>query len=88
MVVTVFLSAQIAPDPADLLEQARDKTIERLPPIGYTCTATINRSYFVPDRPPSAAKSCEQIVRDWEKQARYKLKLDKTDRLRLQVINE
>jgi hypothetical protein len=29
LVATVFLSAQIAPNPADLLEQAHDKTVER-----------------------------------------------------------
>jgi hypothetical protein len=80
----MLLNGQSSPDPADLLEQARDKVIARLPPVGYACTATIDRSYFKRQNPPLTARSCEQITED-RKKRRTKLQLDKTDRLRLQV---
>jgi hypothetical protein len=81
----VLLNAQSSPDPADILEQARDKLIPKLPPVGYTCVATIDRSYFVRQHPPVTSRSCERISQD-RKNGRLKLQLDMTDRLRLQVI--
>ena len=81
----MLLNAQSSTDPADLLEQARDKLIVRLPPVGYACTATIERSYFSRQNPPVTPKSCEQISAD-RKKIRTKLKLDKTDRLRVKVV--
>jgi hypothetical protein len=53
--------------------------------VGYACTATIDRSYFNRQNPPVTAKSCEQISAD-RKKIRTKLKLDKTDRLRVKVV--
>ncbi len=80
----MLLNAQSSPNPADVLEQARDKVIARLPPIGYACIATIDRSYFRRQTPPVTPKSCEEISAD-RKKGREKLQLAKTDRLRLQV---
>ncbi len=77
-------NAQSLPDPADLLEQARDKVIGRVPPIGYACVATIDRSFFALETPPAIPNSCEQVSAD-RKKNRTKLQLDKTDRLRLQA---
>ncbi len=79
-----LMRAQSLPDPADLLEQLRDKVIARVPPIGYTCIATIDRSFRSLPAPPVIPKSCEQISAD-RKKKRTQLQLDKTDRLRLQV---
>jgi hypothetical protein len=81
----MLLNAQSSPNPADLLEQARDKVIARLPPLGYSCIATINRSYFRLQTPPDTPKSCEEISAD-RKKSRTELQLAKTDRLRLQVV--
>lgn len=80
----MFLNAQSSPDPVDLLEQARDKVIARVPPVGYACTATIDRGYFRRQAPQLIPQSCEQISAD-RKKIRNRLELQKTDRLRLQV---
>ncbi|MGC2660481.1 MAG: hypothetical protein WA324_21210 [Bryobacteraceae bacterium] len=57
----MLLNAQ-PPDAADVLEQVRDKVIARLPPTGYTCIATINRSYYRRQTMPVSQKSCDQIA--------------------------
>jgi hypothetical protein len=80
----MLLNAQSSPDPADLLEQARDKVIARLPPMGYACTATIDRSYFSRHAPQLLPQACEKISADRRK-SRNATKLEKTDRLRLKV---
>jgi hypothetical protein len=82
--VMMLLNAQSSSDPADVLEQVRDKVIARLPPLGYTCIATIDRSYFRRQTPPVTPRSCEQISADRKKGT--ELQLDKTDRLRLKVV--
>jgi hypothetical protein len=84
LVAIVLLCAQ-SQDPADVLEQARDKLIPRLPPTGYTCIATIDRRFFSPRRPPFISRSCEQISMD-RKKGRTKLQLDKTNRVRVNVV--
>ena len=80
----LLLNGQSSTDPADLLEQARDKLIARVPPLGYACTVTIDRSYFRRQAPQLIPQSCEKISAD-RKKIRNKLKPEKTDRLRLKV---
>jgi hypothetical protein len=75
---TMLLRAQPASNPIDLLEQARDKAIGRLPPIGCACTISVDRKYFRREKPPTFPKSCEEIFLDRKKTP--KLELDKTDR--------
>lgn len=82
--IMLLLSAQSSTDPADLLEQARDKLIARVPPLGYACTATIDRSYFRRQAPQLIPQACEQMSAD-RKKTQNELELQKTDRLRLQV---
>ncbi len=82
--VMMLLNAQSPSDPADVLEQMRDKVIPRLPPLGYACIATIDRSYFRRHLPLATPRSCEQISADRKKGT--KLQLEKTDRLRLKVV--
>ncbi|MGA7413062.1 MAG: hypothetical protein WBW33_21475 [Bryobacteraceae bacterium] len=82
--VMMLLNAQSSPDPVDVLEQMRDRVIARLPPLGYACIATIDRSYFRRHLPPLTPSSCERISADRKKGDR--LQLDKTDRLRLKVV--
>jgi hypothetical protein len=86
-IAAVTLSyAQSSEDPVDVLEQVRDKLIARLPrEPRYSCVATIDRSYFSRKNPPLNPLSCERIYLD-RKAGRNKLQLDKTDRLRLQVV--
>ncbi|MGD1093239.1 MAG: hypothetical protein ABSB35_14765 [Bryobacteraceae bacterium] len=85
IIAIALMNAQPSQDPADLLEQMRDKVVARLPTAGYACVATINRSYFSRPRPPVTQRSCEQIAGD-RKRNRDKVQLDKTDRLRLKVV--
>src|SRR5271167_389519 len=84
VVSMMLLNAQASTDPAELLEQARDKLVARLPPVGYACVATIDRSYFSRQNPTAGPTSCEKISAD-RRNRRGKLRLDKTDRLRLEV---
>jgi hypothetical protein len=82
----MLLNAQAPPDPADLLEQARDKVIARLPPVGYACLATINRSYYRRSMMPVTQQSCDAISAERKRKTRSKLSLYETDRLRLRVF--
>jgi hypothetical protein len=84
LVVVALLNAQSEQDPADILEQARDKLITRLPQPGFGCVATIDRSYYRRAKPPVTPRSCEQLSMD-RKSGRYQLQLNKTDRLRLEM---
>jgi hypothetical protein len=80
----LFMLSQSSPDPAALLEQLRDKVIARLPPLGYACVATMDRSFLSSSAPSIAPKSCEQISMD-RRNMRIRFQLEKTDRLRLQA---
>src|SRR5580704_18437592 len=84
VVAIALLNAQSAQDPADVLAEARDKLMPRLPRPGYGCVVTIDRSYFSRQRPPVTPRSCEQTLVD-RRTGRAKLQLDKTDRLRVEV---
>ncbi len=71
-------------DASETLEKARDKVLAAASHLPrYICVETIERSYFSRDHPPSH-ESCEQIGID-RKKAKYKLRLDATDRLRVMV---
>ncbi len=75
---------QSSPDPVALLEQVRDRVIAHVPPVGYSCVATLDRSFLSPSAPSITPKSCEQISMDIRKN-RIRFQLEKTDRLRLQL---
>jgi hypothetical protein len=91
------LCAQPVQDPADTLEQARDKLLDAVPSLPkYVCVETIDRSYFSPeDRPephkvgdpPFSRPSCEQLkpLSADKRRGRSNLRLDHTDRLRVAV---
>jgi hypothetical protein len=69
-------------DPSVVLARARDQVLalsDRLP--RYTCIQTVNRSYFSGNK----KASCDRIAGD-KKLGRGKLKLEATDRLRLDVL--
>jgi hypothetical protein len=77
--------AQAPPNPEEVLAKARgnmlDRT-ERLP--NYTCVQTVDRKYFKPAKPAFPVPSCNELsARSNEKN--YHLKLEATDRLRLDV---
>src|SRR5277367_3818733 len=58
----VALAALRAQDPEDVLAQARDKLLPRVPRGSkFVCTETIDRSYFHRGTPPLSPPSCEQI---------------------------
>jgi hypothetical protein len=85
LVAIALLRGQSAQDPADLLEQARDKLIPKLPRGSrFSCVATIDRRYFSRKNAPFLRPSCERLSGD-RKAGRTKLQLDKTDRLRVKV---
>jgi len=84
-VFSIMLIYAQSSDPAELLERVRANVVASLPAAGYGCTATIDRSYFKRRDEPTTSRSCEQISMD-RKRGRDNLELDKTDRLRLQVI--
>jgi hypothetical protein len=50
----------------------------------YSCIETIDRKYFSRERPPIPLPSCERLSAD-RKTGRPKLRLDATDRLRVEV---
>jgi hypothetical protein len=78
------LYAQEAQDPADVLVQAREKLLARTNALNkYTCVQTTDRNYFVRSE-ASPRPSCDQISAIRKKQL-YKLKLNHTDRLRVEV---
>jgi hypothetical protein len=77
--------AQTPPDPTDVLAHARDNMVERAKRLpNYTCVQTVDREYFVRSRPATPYTSCDQMSAEARKKP-YSLKLDATDRLRLDV---
>ncbi len=83
--VTLAMSAQALPDPEEVLAKARDNVldrIERLP--NYTCVQTVDRKYLKIEKPEFPVPSCDNISAKRAKK-NYQLKLDATDRLRLDV---
>lgn len=71
-------------DPTDRLVQARQKLLARTSALHkYTCVQTVDRSYFVREE-ATPRPSCDQISAARKKHS-YKLKLDHTDRIRLEV---
>ncbi len=83
--MSVVLYAQPPGPPADLLARARDHffgLVRRLP--DYTCLQTVDRKYFKRTKLRSPLPSCDQLIGE-EAQKSYTLKLEATDRLRLDV---
>ena len=77
--------AALAQDPSAILEKARDKMRSEIPTRPrYTCVETIDRSYFSRRGLFASPPSCERLSAD-RKAGRTKLRLDATDRLRVQV---
>jgi len=84
-VAALAIRAQTPPDPTDVLAHARDNLIERsrrLP--NYTCVQTVDREYFIRPRVEDPRPSCDQMSAEARKKS-YALKLNATDRLRLDV---
>jgi len=75
--------AAFAQDPLETLQRARDKMLSEIP-TRYTCVETIDRSYFSRRSLLSSPPSCERLSAD-HKAGRTKLRLDATDRLRVEV---
>jgi len=76
-----------AQDPSDTLAKARDKILSAVPGSpAHTCIETIDRSYFsrYNYNPLSSTPSCERLSAD-RKKGRSRLRLDATDRLRVEV---
>jgi len=77
--------AAFAQDPFETLERARDKMLSQIPTRPrYTCVETIDRSYFSRRSLLASPATCERLSAD-RKQGRAKLRLDATDRLRVEV---
>jgi len=77
--------AALAQDPFETLEKARDKMLAEIPTRPrYTCVETIDRSYFSRHSLLASYPSCERLSAD-RKAGRAKLRLDATDRLRVEV---
>jgi hypothetical protein len=75
----------LAQDPSAILEEARNKMLAEIPTRPhYTCIETIDRSYFSRRSLLASPPSCERLSAD-RKQGRAKLRLDATDRLRVEV---
>ncbi len=77
--------AAFAQDPLETLQRARDKMLSEIPTRPrYSCLETIDRSYFSRRSLLVSPPSCERLSAD-RKAGRAKLRLDATDRLRLEV---
>jgi len=77
--------AAFAQDPFETLQRARDKMLSEIPTRPrYTCIETIDRSYFSRRSLLASPASCERLSAD-HKQGRAQLRLDATDRLRVEV---
>ena len=71
-------------DPADVLTRTRDKVLAMVRRAGrYRCTQTIERKYFSRVN-LLGARSCDQIEGE-RARGRVKLRLERTDRIRLVV---
>ena len=78
-------SAQPSRDPATVLARARDKLLDRADRIdNYMCVETVNRSYLKNTRVKGRSTPCDRIMGD-RKLGKFKLELEATDRLRLDV---
>ena len=77
--------AALAQDPFETLQKARDKMLAEIPTRPrYTCVETIDRSYFSRRSLLASYPSCERLSGE-RKAGRAKLRLDATDRLRVEV---
>jgi hypothetical protein len=77
--------AAFAQDPSEMLERARGKILSEVPSgPRYSCVETIDRKYFSREVPPIPLSSCERLSAD-RKKGRTRLRLDATDRLRVEV---
>ncbi len=77
--------AALAQDPSAMLEKARDKMLSEIPTRPrYTCVETIDRSYFSRRSLLASPPSCERLSAD-RTAGRANLRLDATDRLRVEV---
>ena len=75
----------LAQDPSAMLQKARDKMLAEIPNHPrIRCVETIDRSYFSRRSLLGSPASCERLSAD-RKQGRAKLRLDATDRLRVEV---
>jgi len=84
LLVAGALSAQ-APDPSEVLAHARDRVVESRPKLpDYTCTETVNRSYFKRAEQPVSPPPCTQIRVERDSHD-HQLDGFLTDRLRLEV---
>ncbi len=86
MRIALFLcvaAVSLAQQPSDVLERAQGQLANSAADVSkYTCTQTVNRSYFREKRQP--AQSCDAIVAYRDK-GRSALSLEATDRLRFDV---
>jgi hypothetical protein len=83
--VTICPHTQTLPDPTDVLAHARDNIVERAKRLpNYTCVQTVDREYFVRSTRTPPYASCDQMSAAARKKP-YSLKVDATDRLRLDV---
>lgn len=82
VITACALSAQSGGDPLDRARARILEAIDRLP--RYTCTQTIDRTYFRQSRPDLKQHSCDQILAN-HTNGLSKLELTGTDRLRLDV---
>lgn len=84
VVIAIAANAQMAADPQIVLARARDRLAQRTGRLeNYTCIETVNRSYFTPPKSDHRL-SCDEI-RGAKRSGKYKLALDLTDRLRIDV---
>ena len=84
-VAALAIRAQTPPDPTDVLAHARDNMVERAKRLpNYTCVQTVDREHFVRSTPTPPYASCDQMSAAAHKKP-YSLKVDATDRLRLDV---
>jgi hypothetical protein len=83
--VAVVSSPQPRRDPSAILAQTRDKLADRTDRIpNYICVETVDRSYLKNANATSSPESCDQIM-GAKKKGTYKLEIEATDRLRLDV---
>jgi hypothetical protein len=85
-VFAIAIRAQTLPDPTDVLAHARDNMVERAKRLpNYTCVQTVDREYFVRSTRTPPYASCDQMSAAAARKKPYSLKVDATDRLRLDV---
>jgi len=85
LAVAAAACAQPRHDPTEVLAHARDKLLDRTDRIpNYVCVETVNRSYLKNANSGSWPGSCDQIM-GARKKGDYKLRIEATDRLRLDV---